>query len=236
MKRRDRDRDGLGRLFAETRPAACAAKSRCHWLRKSRERLILLEGEPGAGKSVALRHLTEHLARCGPQPLASQPAAGLRQSEGTETEGQPKGRQTTHRAFCPRIIAAAWGSRCRRLCGGRIRGRPEERHMAVPVRLVRRTAGGARSTDADQVILQYADAIRDFLHGMNTCRGILASRQFRGPGHLTWPKFRIVSLTRQRGSQLVKRFRLGPRPNQNYSGGLIPAARTSPGWPATPCS
>jgi hypothetical protein len=32
-------------------------------LRKSRERIILLEGDPGAGKSVALRHLAQVMAR-----------------------------------------------------------------------------------------------------------------------------------------------------------------------------
>ena len=43
-----------------------------------------------------------------------------------------------------------------------------------------------------------SDAIGDFLHGMNQCRGIVASRQFRGPGQSSWPHFRILPLSEKR--------------------------------------
>lgn len=33
--------------------------------------------------------------------------------------------------------------------------------------------------DADKIIREYADAIYDFLHGLNACRGVVASRYFK---------------------------------------------------------
>jgi hypothetical protein len=61
------------------------------------------------------------------------------------------------------------------------------------------------SVDADASVRLYAEAIADFLRGMNQCRGIVASRQFRGPRQLGWPRFRIVPLTEQRRLDLIDR-------------------------------
>lgn len=61
------------------------------------------------------------------------------------------------------------------------------------------------STETDAVIRGYTDAISDFLHGLNHCRGIIASRQFRGPGQTGWPRFRILPLAETRRLELVKR-------------------------------
>jgi hypothetical protein len=55
------------------------------------------------------------------------------------------------------------------------------------------------------VILAYAEAISDFLHRMNKCRGIVASREYKGPRFLGWPKFRILPLTLDRKLELIKR-------------------------------
>jgi hypothetical protein len=64
------------------------------------------------------------------------------------------------------------------------------------------------SIEADEMIRSYADAISDFLGGMNQCRGIIASRQFRGPGQLGWPRFRILPLSEERSSELVHKAEL----------------------------
>jgi hypothetical protein len=64
------------------------------------------------------------------------------------------------------------------------------------------------STETDRIIREYADAISDFLGGMNACRGIIASRYFRGPGGLGWPRFRILELTEKRCLELIRRAEL----------------------------
>jgi hypothetical protein len=76
------------------------------------------------------------------------------------------------------------------------------------------------STEADAAIHDYADAIYDFLHGMNQCRGIVASRQFRGPGQLGWPRFRILPLSEERRLELVHKAELKPALEKELIGQL----------------
>lgn len=61
------------------------------------------------------------------------------------------------------------------------------------------------STEADQIIQAYGDAIADFLGGMNKCRGIVASRSYRGPHRLGWPRFRILPLKPERQQELIRK-------------------------------
>ncbi len=65
------------------------------------------------------------------------------------------------------------------------------------------------STEADATIKSYGDAINDFLHSMNNrCRGVVASRQFRGPKYFGWPRFVILSLSKSRQWQLIHKANL----------------------------
>ena len=77
--------------------------------------------------------------------------------------------------------------------------------------------------EVDPIIIEYADAISDFLLGMNRCRGIVASRYFRGPGHVDWPHFNIVGLTVERQVQLIKKAKLKNRDEQLLIGELASA-------------
>ncbi len=61
------------------------------------------------------------------------------------------------------------------------------------------------STEADEMIQAYGDAIRDFLLVMNQCRGIIASRIYRGPQRLGWKRFRILPLKPERQRELIQR-------------------------------
>jgi hypothetical protein len=76
------------------------------------------------------------------------------------------------------------------------------------------------ATEANVMIRSYADAIADFLQGFNTCRGIIASRQFRGPGQLGWPRFRILPLAEDRRLELVRRADLGSVLEREFIGRL----------------
>ncbi|WP_420644587.1 hypothetical protein [Candidatus Leptofilum sp.] len=64
------------------------------------------------------------------------------------------------------------------------------------------------SAEADNTISKYAEAISDFLLGMNTCRGVVASRYFRGPKQVSWPRFRILPLSDSKKFELVERVEL----------------------------
>lgn len=50
----------------------------------------------------------------------------------------------------------------------------------------------------------YSTAIRQFLQGMSGCRGVLASREFKGPRILPWQKLRILPLSAERQQTLVE--------------------------------
>jgi hypothetical protein len=54
------------------------------------------------------------------------------------------------------------------------------------------------STEVDEVIKAYAGAIYDFLAGLNRCRGVIASRHFRGPAQSSWPRYTILPLSEPR--------------------------------------
>jgi hypothetical protein len=76
------------------------------------------------------------------------------------------------------------------------------------------------STEADQIIRDYSGAIYDFLHGMNKCRGIVASRYFRGPGQAGFHHFRILPLTDERKLRLIRKASLPVKLEQELLGEL----------------
>ncbi len=60
--------------------------------------------------------------------------------------------------------------------------------------------------EADTTIAAYSDALEDFLHGLGACRGVIASREFRGPARRRdLPTFVVVPLTWQRKPALIEK-------------------------------
>lgn len=58
------------------------------------------------------------------------------------------------------------------------------------------------STEADQTVLAYSNAISDFFSGLNACRGVIASREYRGPARQGWRVFRVLELSEVRQNRL----------------------------------
>ncbi|MGW5051192.1 NACHT domain-containing protein [Actinokineospora sp. NPDC004072] len=169
------------------------------------DKLVILEGDPGSGKSVALRHLTEQLAlRVVRHPSEDEPIplyVNLKELKPTGAVTADDVREL--------VIASL----------NRGRDRKVDRYLADE--FDRGLAEGTwlflfdsfdeipailGATEADPVIEAYSDAIHDFLHGMNACRGIVASREFRGPPRkYAWPKFQIMPLSWARKVELVEK-------------------------------
>jgi hypothetical protein len=63
------------------------------------------------------------------------------------------------------------------------------------------------ATEGDETVKRYGEAIAEFLHsGFNTSRGVVASRQFRGPDFdRGWTTFRIAPLSEGRMADLVNK-------------------------------
>ncbi len=176
-------------------------------LTQSDERLVLLEGEPGAGKSVALRHVAKRLASSAMRARTTQSIVPLYINL-----------KTLDRHPARRIDASLIEEYVLRVLN-RTNSRDVEEF------LVEEFAAGLRdgtwlflfdsfdeipdilSTTgaADEAVRAYAEAIADFLGGMNHCRGVVASRHFRGPGGMAWPRFRILRLSDSYRRNLIKR-------------------------------
>ncbi len=176
-------------------------------LASSQERLVLLEGAPGAGKSVALRHLARNMSiqamKARSKKCVIPLYINLKELE------RPPGKSVNSELIRCFVLKSL----------NRVNDRD------IDVFLDEEFDRGIRegtwfflfdsfdeipevlsSTEADNVIQEYAEAISDFLCGMNQCRGIVASRQFRGPGMLGWPRFLVMPLDNARRRELVHKI------------------------------
>jgi NACHT domain len=174
-------------------------------LARSRERLVLLQGEPGSGKSVALRQVARKKARRALHSPSLTSVIPLYVNLKTlEADGASVDADLIDRFVRTTITAKAT-------------------HEVVDYfdrEFARGTEAGTwlflfdsfdeipdilSSTEHDGVVGEYSDAIYNFSHGMRACRTVVASRYFRAPPSQGWPTFRILPLTPKRQIQLLKR-------------------------------
>ncbi len=194
-------------------------------LEECEDRIVLLEGEPGAGKSVAMRHLTQRMAGRAMRRASEHSVIPIYVNLKTFT---PPGVPTAEdvRAFVIASINA-------------VRDRDVERFLEEEFDRGMRDGTWLflfdsfdeipeilSATSANRAIEAYADAVHAFLHAMNRCRGIVASREFRGPGRAAWPTFRVVPLSEQRKRLLVRKAELD-RAVEDQLLGELPNAEVS---------
>jgi hypothetical protein len=194
-------------------------------LKYSQDRLIILEGDPGAGKSIALRHVAQTMAQKVMKARSTKSIipiyVNLKELE-RKKDKQPIDRNLIQsfilqylNKFNDRDIEEYLESEF-------IKGLQEGTWLflfdsfdELPEIL--------SSTEADDIIRKYGDAISAFLHGFNKCRGIIASRQFRGPNQFGWPRFRILPLSEERRLELVHKVGLKPEVEKEIIGNLAVA-------------
>lgn len=173
-------------------------------LAKSDEAFILLEGDPGSGKSITLRHLClslAHNASMHPRIKSTIPLyinlKDLKRLPGQNVDSQ--------------LIRSFVMSSINRMNDRDLdvfleeefdRGLKEGTWLflfdsfdEIPEIL--------GTTSSEEISKSYAEGISFFLSTMNTCRGIIASRQFHGPDLLRWPHFRIKDLSEKRRLKLI---------------------------------
>jgi hypothetical protein len=191
-------------------------------LQKSSDQIALLEGEPGSGKSVALRHVAMRMA----YKVKEHPS---------ETAIIPI--YLNLKEFRPNTAVDAGAVRdFIRTSINRTNDRYVE--MFLDQEFDRGIEDGSwlllfdsfdeipavlGAVDADEVIEQYANALYDFQTGLNACRGIIASREFRGPRRISWPRFRVLRLTEAQRQDLVERLDLPLEVERRILAGLATA-------------
>ncbi|MEB5888639.1 NACHT domain-containing protein [Enterobacter roggenkampii] len=173
-------------------------------IKSSTERAMQLVGEPGSGKSVALRHLAMQLAVRGQtsnEKNATVPLyINLREMDITDLE---KINADSVREFVldnirrgdadtAAYVKENWDDYCNRGQWLFLFDSFDE----IPA--VMHSAAGSN------IIRHYSQAIRHFLQGMGECKGILASREFKGPEALPWKKLRILPLSVEKQDELIR--------------------------------
>jgi len=171
-------------------------------IERSIEPALLLVGEPGSGKSVALRH------------LAMQMAEQSRKSSALDAK-VPLYLNLKELPFPSGIPSADF---IREFVLDHIRRGDADTAAYVREHWDQYRDSGTwfflfdsfdeipgvlHAPTGSPVIRQYAEAIRQFLQGMSSCRGVLASREYKGPDSLPWIKFRILPLDSHRQAELV---------------------------------
>ena len=209
--------EGKGKMFSfipfvkRTRGGLRRERSLSKALKSSQERLILLEGDPGSGKSVALRYVAQSMVQKAMDATNINTVIPIyiNLKELVRTGETPIDRKLIQTFVLNSL--------------NRVNDRDIEEFLEDEFDEGLRNGTWLflfdsfdelpdvlSSTEADDTIRSYGEAISDFLHGMNQCRGIIASRQFRGPGRLGWPRFRILSLSEKRRLDLIRRANLKP--------------------------
>ncbi|HEY5729957.1 MAG TPA: NACHT domain-containing protein, partial [Anaerolineales bacterium] len=175
-------------------------------LERSSERLVLVEGDPGSGKSVALRHLAQNLAGKAhkSRSLKSLIPLYINLKQLRRMDNQPIDYKVIEK-FILKTINRFNDRDVEDFLGEEFKRGLEEGTWLFLFDSFDEIPDILSSTESDTTIREYADAISDFLHRMNQCRGIVASREYKGPRFLGWPKFRILPLTLDRKRELIKR-------------------------------
>ena len=169
----------------------------------SLEPFLLLVGEPGSGKSVAMRHLAHRLAQRlahSHDPSTPIPLYLNMKELGEAPPGGPTAdfiRQFVidnirrGDADTADYVREHWDNYRERGLWMFLLDSFDE----IPAIL--------HSPSGCTTIQDHGEAIRQFLTGMGKCRGVLASREYKGPDSLPWTKFRILSLSTERQEELV---------------------------------
>lgn len=181
-------------------------------LRKSHDKLILLKGDPGAGKSVALRHLVRRMSK----EAADKPTldsiiplyVNLKALQVDDLDELDAAR--IHDFVLERLQDGADVDVHRFLRQEFSRGKEAGTWLFLFDSFDEIPAILSATEDADPIVAAYSDAIHGFIHGFNRCRGVVASRHFRGPSRQGLPEFRIVALSEKRKRDLIRKADLGP--------------------------
>ncbi|GAA2866675.1 hypothetical protein Acy02nite_38170 [Actinoplanes cyaneus] len=187
-------------------------------LRRSRDRLILLQGEPGAGKSVALRHLALREHR-GVVPLY------LNLKELRRAGDEPVD-ATTIRRFVLASLNRSRSEGVAEFLATELDAGMRDGTWLFLFDSFDEIPDILTATEVEPMVEEYADAIHSFLHTMSACRGIVASREFRGPRRFDWPRFTVLRLTARQKRRLIRLAGLTPAQEGLLLGGITSTEST----------
>ncbi|MCY0987928.1 NACHT domain-containing protein [Nannocystis sp. ILAH1] len=199
-------------------------------IERSRERFILLEGDPGSGKTVSLRKVEKNFAtqiRQDPHcPLPLPLYVNLKYISPGDGQALDKLRTCILRALHsdPAVASARFSDGCRH--GGWLL--LLDSFDEIPDVL--------SAIEADSAVQSYVSAIQDFCTDINlvaatNCRVLVASRSYRGPRVVNWSRFHLRPLTEDRRRVFLANCGLDTEQVRRLSEDLVTAP---PGWAHNP--
>jgi hypothetical protein len=200
----------------------------------TRERVVLLQGDPGSGKSIALRHVARVMARKAMSSRRVNTVIPIYINlKSLKPDGRPIDANMIEAYVLSSLREKSTADLDRFLDAEFSLGITEGTWLflfdsfdEIPDVLA--------ATDVDDIILTYSEAIHSFLTTMRKCRGVVASRQFRAPRRVGWPTWTVVPLTAKRKHELVRRAELGPEATSTILTQLPVAEVTMAGLPSNP--
>ncbi|MFE2757849.1 NACHT domain-containing protein [Actinosynnema sp. NPDC059335] len=200
-------------------------RSLSHALGKSDERLVLLEGEPGAGKSVALRHLARLLTRRASTSRDIKATIPLYLNL-KQLDVRPEDiTAEAVREFVLATLDEANSRDVQEVLDTEFDRGLEEGTWLFLFDSFDEIPDILSAEDARRVAPRYAQAIADFLGPFGRCRGIVASRDFSSPDIRQFTRFRILRLSPRQQQRLITRADLDRRVDRAMRAGLATASR-----------
>lgn len=212
-----RPRRGLLRI--RRRETIRRVRSLSRALEKSQDQVVMLEGAPGSGKSVALRHLAIRMAN----QVAENPSEnGIIPIYVNLKEFRPEGNVDARAVedWIKSAINKANDRQVERFVDEQFQLGIDEGTWLFLFDSFDEIPEVLGAIEADATINLYETAIHDFLTRMNQCRGIIATREFRGPRRTSGPKFRILNLTARQRKSLIDKLELPPDVEERVLDGL----------------
>jgi hypothetical protein len=177
-------------------------------LRAAREPFLLLEGEPGSGKSVALRHVARSILV---EPTWSAAIRG--EARLLPLYVDLRGFRSAHPrptaeeicSYVCRTVAGPDNEQIRRYLHRGLIARDGPYDWLILFDSFDEIPAVLSARDrSDSVVNDFADAVFEFLLQTDNCRAVVASRQFRGPqGRLAWPTMQVLPLSLRRINRFV---------------------------------
>lgn len=201
----------LPRWFARPRQESLRReKSLSRALQRSDERLIILQGEPGSGKSVALRNAARAMAsRVMRRPRLDSRIPLYVNLKELRPVDQRLDAETV-RTFVVEQLNRANSRDVEQFLSDEFAAGMRDGTWLFLFDSFDEIPEVLTATELDETVGRYADALYDFLHGMNISPGVIASREFKGPRRFGWPRFTVQRLTERQKRELIRKADLEP--------------------------
>jgi hypothetical protein len=221
----DRTDDWLDRRFtelaAEVESEGGVRKQRWRWrahgdrqlrrvpslrlaLESTTDRLSLVVGEPGAGKSVSMRVLARQLLR-GETPAGQHAILPLYVNlRGFCHRGDGDVTAADIAAFVLQSVCQGTSERSAAFFREHFEWALRIGRLLILLDSFDETPEILSSGEPDATVTKYAEAIQNFANGMHSSRVVVASRPYRGPGRMRWPQFRILPLGEERRREFIR--------------------------------